>query len=111
MKKGVSIGQLRQRIVIEVPERLDDHMGGASVVWNSFATVWAKIEPMSANQVMWAQHLEHRVTHKIFIRQLDGLNAKMRVSFDSRYFHIKGFQRILEIDDLMELSCEEGAAA
>lgn len=106
------IGDLSERITIESQQSISDGMGGlAEQEWVTFKNVWAKVEPMSANQVLWAQHLEHRVTHKITIRFLDGLKSDMRVKFKGRYLQIKGIRDLIEKNKFMELSCEEGAAA
>ena len=107
----VEIGEMRNRIIIQSQTRTADSMGGFTVAWAEFKTVWAKVEPMSASQVFWARHLEHRVTHRITMRYLAGVTSDMRISFGSRIFHIKGIRNIEERNRFMELVAEEGAAS
>ena len=111
MSKCGKIGAMRHRITIETPTRVSDGMGGATITWATHATAWSKVEPMSANQVFWARHLEHRVTHKITLRYVAGITSDMRVSFESRIFHIKGIRDLEERNRFIELTCEEGAAS
>jgi SPP1 family predicted phage head-tail adaptor len=106
----VDAGSLKHRIVVEQSARESDEMGGSTLTWSTFATLWASITPMKAGEVFWAKHLEHRVTHKIMIRYYEGITAAMRISFDSRYFHVKAVRNIDEKNEWMELVAEEGVA-
>lgn len=108
---AVEIGELKKRIVIETVTQTSDGIGGFTETWATFVSAWASINPMKANEVFWAGHLEHRVTHKIMIRYQSGVLPKMRVSFGGRYFYIKGVRNIDEMNRFLELMCEEGVAA
>jgi SPP1 family predicted phage head-tail adaptor len=103
------IGKLREYIAVENPTETPDSVGGYTVTWSTFANVWAKIEPTNSQHQYHSENLEYRVTHKITIRELAGLNIKMRISFENRIFHIRGFRDILERDRFQELLCEEGS--
>lgn len=103
--------QLRNQIVIQTNTLTVDGIGGNTETWATFATVWARIEPLSANQVFFSESLQHRVTHKITIRDLASLSSKMRISFDSRIFYIKSFRDLLEKNRFTEIMAEEGAAS
>lgn len=105
------IGRLRHRVIIEQRTRTADGAGGGTIIWSTYATVWAMIEPMSAKEIMWAKHLEHRVSHKVYIRHLNGVTSDMRVSFDSRTFQINGIRTILEKNRFIELTLQEGSAS
>lgn len=102
------IGKLREYITIETPSESDDGYGGKTVTWSTHASVWAKIDPISAAQTWHADNLEHRVTHKVTIRELSGVTAKMRISWESRTFYIRHFREILERDRFVEILAEEG---
>lgn len=105
------IGKLRHRIVIQKPTLSTDSIGGKTETWSTLDTVFAAIEPVSANQTWMAERLEHRVTHKITIRYRDDLTSDMRIYFDSRYFYIQGFRKILETDHWSEIMAAEGEAS
>ncbi len=107
----MTIDMLRHRIVIEEVALTGDGLGGQTELYSTHATVWAKIEPVSANQISFSQSLEHRVTHKITVREYSGLVLKsdMRITFESRIFHIRSFRNMLERDKFIEIMAEEGA--
>lgn len=104
------IGKLREYVTIETPtETADaDGTGGFTVSWSTFASVWAKISPVSARVVRSADNNEHRVTHKIRIRELAGVTQKMRIAFEGRIFHVRGIADPEERDRFLDLYCEEG---
>lgn len=105
------IGALRHRITIEQPSRSADGYGGFTTSWSTFASIWGEVEPVSARERMFAAKLEHNVTHKIRIRHLSGVTTDMRVSFDSRTFHIRGVINPSERSRWMDLAAEEGVAS
>ena len=105
------IGKLKHRITIEQPSRTADTYGGYTETWTTLVTVWAKIEPTKGLDRFFAHKVEHITTHKITIRERDDITSKMRISFDQRYFYIKGIKRIDEANRWIELHCEEGVGA
>ncbi len=107
----VTVGEMKHRIAIETKTRVTDGMGGGTITWANFSTVWSKIEPRSANETFWAKHLEHRVTHKITIRYLAGVTSEMRIVFGARVFQIKGVRNLEERNRWLVLDCEEGVPA
>lgn len=105
------ISKLRKRITIQSVTRVSDGVGGFTESWSTFATRFAAIEPTKAFQIRWADHLEHRVTHKITLRYLSGVTSDMRVVYGSRTFHIRAIRNPEERNRFLELICEEGAAS
>jgi SPP1 family predicted phage head-tail adaptor len=77
---GARAGGLEQRVTIERPLVRQDVTGEAMVQeWETVATVWAEILPLSGKE--WLASAEYRpgVNNRIRIRWQDGLNANMRV--------------------------------
>ena len=110
MKQNVTAGQLREYITIQTPTRTTDSHGGATVTWATHYQTWANIEPVSAGQQWFGEQLEHRVAHRVWVREpQSSLNTKMRISWDSRIFHIHGFKDLMEGSRFTELQVEEGA--
>jgi len=86
-------GKLRHRIDILNAVTGQDSMGGQTAgAGSTFATVWASVEALSAREIFAAQQITAQVSHKVTIRWLDGVKAKMAVSFDGRAFDIVGVQ-------------------
>jgi SPP1 family predicted phage head-tail adaptor len=99
--------RLRHRIVIEQVTRVSDGTGGVTDNWSTFTTVWASIEPVSANQILFSEQLQQRITHRIFVRYLTGLSSDMRVAFDNRTFRVISFRNIEERKKFLEISALE----
>ena len=82
-------GTLRHRIIIQSGTEARDAYGAVTVTWGTFATVWARVEPLSGKETYVAQTIKAETAHKITIRYLSGVLAKMRVLFGTRTFDIK----------------------
>lgn len=100
-------GELRHRVTIQQKTRTADGGGGGSVDWSAVATVWAKIEPLSAFQRLKAEQLESCVTHQVSIRYRTDVKTGMRIAYDGRYLAIKTVIDDGERGRWLVLSCEE----
>ena len=97
-------GRLRQRIDILKPNLVQGTSGGWRVGDTSiFNTVWASIEPLTGRELQSAQQIVSEVTHKITIRFLPGIRAKMAVSFKGPGGELREFQ-IMDIENPNETS-------
>lgn len=86
-------GTLRHRIIIQRPVETQDATTGAiSVSWQTVATVWAEIVPMSANEFVASQSMASEVTTRITIRYRSDVIPKMRVihAVKNAYYNIEG---------------------
>lgn len=61
-------GDLNRRIILQQRSTAQDTFGQQSTTWTDFATVWAKVEPLSGREQMAAQAMQSSVTHQITIR-------------------------------------------
>jgi SPP1 family predicted phage head-tail adaptor len=98
---------LRHRIVIQTITLTPNDSGGQAEAWTTFATVWAKITPKNVKEINFAQRIEPRVDHEIAIRYIAGIDAKMRISFDSRIFEIKSIIIVNEIKEWVKILATE----
>ena len=99
--------RLRKRIVLEQPVQGADGAGGLTLSWQEFATIWAEILPRRASENLFAGQLENRATHKITLRFLAGVDAKMRIKFGTRIFNIIAILNIEERNEILEILVEE----
>ncbi len=83
-------GLLRHRITIQ---QLDpnaattrDAHGGIVENWQDVVTVWAQVEPLRAVEILRANQVDARITHRITMRYQGGINSSMRIAFGSRIF-------------------------
>lgn len=89
----------KDRIVIERPVATTDAYGGSSITWETMATVWAYIEPVSHRQFYENDKLISIVGHKIIIRYRSDLaatdiTAKYRVKLDGRYLAVDAVENL-----------------
>lgn len=107
----VSIGDLKHRITIERKVRgpSDGAGGNTGETWTPVATVWAKLDPTTAREIVAADQVVHRLTHIVTIRARSDVTAAMRVVYAGRALAILGTRDLLEAGRWLELQCEEGA--
>lgn len=103
-------GDLRHRVILQTGTTTADAGGGGSVAWSNTATVWAKVEPLSAREQFHADQLRGPVSHKITMRYRSDVTVtpSLRISFDSRLFNIRGVRKLDEINQWIEVMAEEG---
>jgi SPP1 family predicted phage head-tail adaptor len=82
------LSQLNRRVTLEAPTLNSDGGGGYSASWNTVATVWAAIEPVSGTDVFGPDATEARVKYRITIRRRSDVLAGMRVNDGGRLFAI-----------------------
>lgn len=84
----------KNRIEIQQYTLTDDGYGSSTEAWNTIATIFAVITPVSGRETFSSEQLESRVTHKMLIRYNSSFKntkdfAKNRIKFDGRFFGIK----------------------
>lgn len=94
--REIRIGELRQRVTIERPERASDGGGGATESWLAVAVVWARLRPMTGEEAAEADALVGRVSHEVVIRYRTDLVPEMRFRRGSRLFDIRA---ALDLDE------------
>ena len=91
-KKGrlIDVAELRHRIVVQRLTNVSDNMGGFTTTWTTYATLWAKVEPVSASERLYQEKIEYQRSHKVVIRYRADITTDMRFTFKGRTFQIKG---------------------
>ena len=85
----ISIGALSLRFALQAPVRTDDGGGGASVTWGLIAEVWGALRAVSGGEGVEADGVRGRLTHEIWIRHREGMQADMRFVLGPRVFDIR----------------------
>lgn len=84
-------GPLRHRIAVQRQELTQDENTGAMVVrWVDACRPWARVEPLSARDLIAAQANHSRVTARIVIRYRDDIDATMRIMYRGKTYTIEG---------------------
>lgn len=81
-------GSLRAELSLQANTLLPDGMGGHTQDWAEIATVFARIEPVSATSRFGADQTVETVTHRITLRWRNGVAAGMRFVRQGRNFDI-----------------------
>ncbi|QPC45174.1 phage head closure protein [Kaustia mangrovi] len=79
---------MRHRLRLEAPQRVADGGGGAEIVWQPVAELWAEIAPASPRDTVRAEKISAEVSHRIALRHRDDVTAAMRFRADDRVFDI-----------------------
>ncbi|EKU30769.1 head-tail adaptor protein [Alcaligenes sp. EGD-AK7] len=104
-------GPLRHKLRIEEKRviSIDPYSGQAVYDWAEVATVWARIEPLSARDFIAASTTQSAITTRITIRYRAGITRVMRLVHQGKFYSIVGIlpdsQSGLEY---LTLPCVEG---
>lgn len=81
-------GTFRHELALEAATRLPDGAGGYTQSWSEVATLFARIEPVSAANRFGADKQTATVTHRVTLRRRDNVRHGMRLSRRDRVFEI-----------------------
>lgn len=102
-------GELRHLITIQQRSVSRDEFGAESEAWGTFSQVWAKVQPLSGQELEHGQAMHSDTTHKVTIRHLSGVTTEMRIVHDSRTLEILSVVNRDERNIQLEMLCREGA--
>jgi SPP1 family predicted phage head-tail adaptor len=100
-------GLLRQRIQLQSRTLSANSLGDPIETWATYATVSARIAPLSGRERWAAMQYAAETTHRIEIRARDGIKAEDRILFDDRVFRIDAILDKEERSIEMQLLCKE----
>lgn len=86
---GVASGKLRHRVALQALTVTQDPGTGEMLSsWQTIATPWADIVPMSGREFQAASAEQSEVRGRIVIRYRDGVDATMRVVHRGKHYAI-----------------------
>ena len=100
-------GPMRCRITIEAPVETQGADGSISQAWETFAEVWASVDPLIGKEYFAQEREQATVSHKIRMRYLADITHKMRVTWGSRVFEIESVLNVGERNRELVLMCKE----
>ena len=98
-------GELRHRVTLE--RTSDSSDWGRSGSWLTYATVWARVQPISGREFQEGRLDRGELTHVVTIRYLAGVRPDMRINFEGRYLKIVAVRDLEERNRTLELDCNE----
>lgn len=77
---SIEAGRLRHRVRIQRQiQSQNTTTGQVTVAWQTVATVWADIQPLSAREFIQSQTVQAQIVARIVIRYRDGVDTSMRL--------------------------------
>ena len=73
-------GAKRLYLVVQRPTDATDEYGQVSQTWGDFANVRGCSGPLNGRETIRGEKVSADVTHRVFIRYVDGIKPKMRLS-------------------------------
>lgn len=104
------LSKMRQRVELQKPTRTSDNAGGVSIVWNTFATVFAYVQPKTGGKSIMGDQIEAEITHLIHIRFRPDLLASYRIKMGTKLFRINRIINVDERDRYFTIQAFEGVA-
>lgn len=103
----MSGGAFDKQISIQTQSDSRDAFNQKVSTWNNFATVWARLEPVSGREFISRSGEAAKATHKWRAWWIDGVKPSQRVVYGARVFDILHVTSPLGREQEMELICEE----
>lgn len=103
-------GLLRHRLILQTVNDAADGQGGFVKAWTDTATVWGSLEPLSGRELLQAQQVQSRVTHKSRLRYRSDVTVTpaMRIKKGTRTFNVQEVRNVEERNVYLDLMLEEG---
>lgn len=102
-------GQLSQRVTIQTLDSTPDRGGGRSKTWLDIATVWASVEPLRGEELVYAMKISDRITHKIVMRYRE-LEPKQRLVHKGQPYNIRSILNEGSRNRKLVILAEQGVA-
>ena len=84
------IGDLNKQITLQIQTKSSDGMGGFTVTWNDWDTVWAKMTTHRSDDSIQAMRQTGMSLHNFRIRYRKNISPSMRIKYGDRYMAIVG---------------------
>jgi SPP1 family predicted phage head-tail adaptor len=106
-KFRINPGKYRHPITLQTNAITKNSYGEPSDTWVDTVTTRASISPISGREFFDAERTNSEVSHKVSFRYVEGVNPKMRVSFNNRFFEIISVINFQEMGVELQLLCKE----
>jgi SPP1 family predicted phage head-tail adaptor len=88
--KPANVGQMRERVAIYSQAQAVDVVGDITTTWTQVATCWARMEPLSANQVELAGRDDATRRYQMTVRYRTDITTNSRIMWRGRRFDVQG---------------------
>lgn len=108
--KAANIGPMRERVSIQLQAQTVDSAGAITTTWTEVAACWARMKPVSMQQLLLAGRDESVRTYMMTIRYRTDITTTHRIVWRSRKFDVQGVNDPTEQRQFIECQLREIAA-
>lgn len=109
----VKIGDLRERVALQQEASVvADGGGGYDFTWQTVATVWARVRPLSGRELAARGGMESPVNYEVTLRRRTdaALTTGWRLLWGTIPLNIRSVRNMDERGEFLTLDCESGVA-
>ena len=103
-------GRLRHRLILQSKAETRDSYGATLITWDTEATVWGAIEPLSGKEYFSQQSVQAEAQVRIVIRYYSGVLPSWRVSNGGLYYDIVDVLNHDMRNQQLTLMCRQGVS-
>lgn len=100
-------GQLRHFVALQRATQTQDAAGQPRTSWDTYANVYAAIEPAGGREFQIAGQTQAELAVPIRIRYTAGVRAEDRIRWNERTFEVVSVSNMDERNRQIDLSCRE----
>jgi SPP1 family predicted phage head-tail adaptor len=101
---------MRHRVQLQRSAKTPDGGGGNVKTWNTYATVYGFLQPLTGTEPTEGQHPMAKITHELTLHYRAGVLPDDRVLYGSRPMQIRQILNMDERGRRLRLQLEEGVA-
>ncbi len=87
MLPSIPAGALPHHLAIQAKTEERDASGGVVETWTTAVYRWSRVEPLRGRELLEANKIDARLTHKITMRYYAGLTPSHRLLLGTRVFN------------------------
>ncbi len=106
----LAVGEMRERVIIYSQSQITDAAGAIATTWTTGSTCWARMKPLSANQIILAGREEGLRTYMMTIRYRTDITTDSRIMWRGRRFDVQGVRDVSEQRQFMSVFLREISA-
>jgi SPP1 family predicted phage head-tail adaptor len=110
-RKMTRLGELTERIELRRATRATDNVGGFTETVSTYATVWAKVVPLSGREAVEAGRLEGTASYLVTIHNREDVQDGDVVRWRSRDMNVRFVRRVSSREQFLSIEASLGSAA
>lgn len=105
--RTMNIGKLNKRVTFLRLGEHEDEIGQSAQGLEEIKTVWASFYPLRGSEYYEAQKIQSRVSHKCYVRYLDGIDSNCYIRYKDKDYAITSVTDVDLEHKMLEIYCYE----